>query len=60
MDKSRQTIKNKYFKVCLPTWKVHAYDAFWKSFYEDDIHPKIQVAFRVFNSLPVLLSECTA
>ena len=35
------------FRVCIPTWKKRAYGVFWKSFYmmfyEDDIHPEIQV-----------------
>ena len=31
------------FRVYFHTWKIRVKGVFWKSFYEDDIQPEIQV-----------------
>ena len=40
MDKPMQ---KHIFRVYSHTWKIHVKGVFWKSFYEDDIQPEIQV-----------------
>ena len=39
----KKNMQKHLFRVYFHTWKVHVRGVFWKSFYEDDIEPEIQV-----------------
>ena len=44
IDKLENACKSAYLgSISIQQWKIHVLGVFWKSFFEDDIQPEIQV-----------------